>query len=57
MAQQTGHAVGTVGGHVPIVGWNRTGGDLRAPHLLGIHAQQAIPILAMLVSLLTRPLR
>jgi hypothetical protein len=47
MAQQTSHAVGTVQGHSPIFGWNRAGGDLRIPHFLGIHAQQAIPILGL----------
>lgn len=49
MAQQTGHAVGLVGGHAPIFGWNREGGDLRIAHFMGIHAQQAIPILGLLV--------
>lgn len=49
MAQQAGHSVGAVGGKVPLFGWNRSGGDLRIAHFLGIHAQQAIPLLAMLV--------
>lgn len=49
MSQQTGHSVGAAGGNVPIVGWNRSGGDLRAAHFLGIHAQQAIPMLGVLI--------
>jgi hypothetical protein len=45
MSAQPGHAVGAVGGQVPIFGWNRSGGDLRVAHFLGIHAEQAIPLL------------
>jgi len=48
MSAQPGHSVGATGGHVPLFGWNRSGGDLRIAHFLGIHAQQALPILAML---------
>ena len=33
-----------------LFGWNRSGGDLRIAHFLGIHAEQAIPILAVLVA-------
>jgi hypothetical protein len=50
MSQQAGHAVGTQGGQVPLFGWNRSGGDLRVAHFLGIHAEQAIPLLALLVA-------
>ena len=50
MSQQAGHSVGAQGGHVPLFGWNRTGGDLRIAHFLGIHAEQAIPILAALTA-------
>ena len=57
MSQQTGHAVGVIQGHSPIFGWNRTGGDLRIPHFLGIHAQQAIPILGVLIGALSPRLR
>jgi hypothetical protein len=49
MSSQHGHAVGAVSGHVPLFGWNRGGGDLRVAHFLGIHAQQAIPLLAVAV--------
>jgi hypothetical protein len=47
MAQGTGHSVGAVGGHLTLFGWNRASGDLRIAHFLGIHAQQAIPILGL----------
>lgn len=50
MSSQTGHAVGPVGGKVPLVGWNRLGGDLRVAHFFGIHAEQAIPFLAALTA-------
>ncbi|HYD36870.1 MAG TPA: hypothetical protein VEA60_04615 [Allosphingosinicella sp.] len=50
MSAQPGHDVGATGGHVPLFGWNRSGGDLRVAHFLGIHAEQAIPILAALVA-------
>jgi hypothetical protein len=50
MSAQPGHDVGATGGHVPLFGWNRSGGDLRVAHFLGIHAQQAIPLLAFLVA-------
>jgi hypothetical protein len=46
MGSQVAHSVGQVGGHVPLFGWNRLGGDLRIAHFLGIHAEQAIPMLA-----------
>lgn len=50
MSSQTGHSVGATGGHVPMFGWNRSGGDLRVAHFMGIHAQQAIPILLALAA-------
>lgn len=53
MSAQPGHNVGATGGHVPLFGWNRSGGDLRIAHFLGIHAQQALPILAWLAGGLT----
>jgi len=49
MSAQPGHSVGATGGHVPLFGWNQSGGDLRVAHFLGIHAEQALPILAFLI--------
>ena len=57
MGQQPGHAVGLVAGHAPLFGWNRAGGDLRIAHFLGIHAQQAIPLLGLLIGGLSPRLR
>jgi hypothetical protein len=57
MSQQSGHAVGMIQGHSALFGWNRAGGDLRIPHFLGIHAQQAIPLLGMLIGSLSPRLR
>ena len=48
MSSQAGHSVGAEGGRTFLFGWNRSGGDLRIAHFLGIHAEQAIPILAAL---------
>ena len=50
IAANGGHSVGVQGGGVPIFGWNRSGGDLRIAHFMGIHAQQAIPLLAALAA-------
>lgn len=50
MSSQHGHSVGLEGGRTFFFGWNRSGGDLRIAHFLGIHAQQAIPILGALTA-------
>jgi hypothetical protein len=50
MSQMPGHSVGAEGGRVFFFGWNRSGGDFRIAHFLGIHAEQAIPLLAALVA-------
>jgi len=50
MSSQAGHSVGAEGGRTFLFGWNRSGGDLRIAHFLGIHAQQAIPVLAGLAA-------
>ncbi len=52
MSAQTGHWVGGVhndAAGLPILGWSTTGGDLRPPHFLGIHASQIIPVASLVI--------
>ncbi|MGB3444360.1 MAG: hypothetical protein WBA97_36940 [Actinophytocola sp.] len=47
------HSVGVPDGGqaMPILGWSTTGGDLRIPHFLGMHALQLLPLLAIALTL------
>ncbi|WP_020523455.1 hypothetical protein [Catelliglobosispora koreensis] len=50
------HAVGVPDGGpgIPIVNWSTEGGDLRAPHFIGMHALQALPLIAFGLMFLSR---
>ena len=54
MASLPGHLVGTpvTGATVPIIGWSREVGDVRAPHFFATHAMHALPVAGVLIAAL-----
>ena len=61
LSSGAGHWVGgapTDAGSLPLMGWSRSGGDLRVAHFFALHMHQALPLAAWLIvaSGLRRPM-
>lgn len=59
MVSMPAHLIGTpiTGATVPIIGWSREVGDMRAPHFFATHAMHIIPIAGLLACALLPPQR
>jgi hypothetical protein len=54
LSSQGQYHIGALGGHFPITGWNRLGGDLRVSHFFALHLCQIIPFSMAIISPLPR---
>lgn len=54
MSARSSHAIGREKARLPLFGWSMTGRDLRAPHFFGIHAMQALPMIAAGAAVVSR---
>lgn len=52
LSAMPGHGIGvaSTGARVPVLGWSREVGDLRAPHFLATHALHILPLAGLLLS-------